>query len=210
MNDKKKYQVDTTQAASIWDEIKRNITTTSQLLNKKVVINQSEKDKELKLRAHDLAVEKEKSDKDIKKSLKVLIFLLAGEKYAIEFKYIQEVIPLNEYTPLPSIPDFIIGIINVRGKIYSIVDLKRVFNLPDKDLTKLTKVVLVKNKLMEFGIIVDDTLSIFNYIPVERIKPLPATFKPVQKKYSQGIFADNILILNINSILNDKDMIISN
>ncbi len=83
-----------------------------------------EKARTLKERARALAREAAGIEED-ESHLEVVEFMLAHERYALELTHIREVYPLKELTPLPGTPDFVLGIINVRGQILSIVDIKR-------------------------------------------------------------------------------------
>ena len=79
----------------------------------------------LKARARKLAQEEIKADSDLE-ILDVIVFCLASETYGIESAYVREVYPLKDFTPLPGTPPFVLGIINVRGQIISVVDPKKV------------------------------------------------------------------------------------
>src|SRR5438105_2245634 len=63
-------------------------------------------------------------------SLDVLEFRLGKERYAVESRYVREIIPLKTLTPLPCTPSFVAGIVNVRGRIVAVLDLKKFFGLP--------------------------------------------------------------------------------
>ena len=82
-------------------------------------------------------------------SLEVLEFRLAKERYALENRWVQEVCPLKELTPLPCTPPFVLGIVNVRGRILPVLDLKKLFDLPEQGLTDLHRIVLVRG----FGLV---------------------------------------------------------
>ena len=66
--------------------------------------------------------------------LEVLEFRLASERYAVETRHIQEVHPFRELTPLPCTPAFVLGVVNVRGRILPVLDIKRFFGLPEQGL----------------------------------------------------------------------------
>lgn len=76
--------------------------------------------------------------------LDVLEFRLAEERYAVEIRHVSEVHPLKELTPLPGTPAFVLGVVNVRGRILPVVDLKKFFELPDEGLTDLHRIILVE------------------------------------------------------------------
>src|ERR1700712_5225839 len=67
--------------------------------------------------------------------LELLEFSLAQERYAVENRFVREVCPLKELTPLPCTPPFLLGVVNVRGRILPVLDLKKFFDLPEKGLT---------------------------------------------------------------------------
>src|SRR5665647_997435 len=66
--------------------------------------------------------------------IEIIEFLLAYERYGIESSYIGEVYPLKDLTPIPCTPPFVLGVMNVRGKIISVIDMRKFFELPDKGL----------------------------------------------------------------------------
>ena len=76
-------------------------------------------------------------------SLELLEFRLAQESYALETRHVREVYPLRDLTPLPCTPPFVLGIVNVRGRITPVIDIKKFFDLPDKGLTDLHRIILV-------------------------------------------------------------------
>ena len=85
-------------------------------------------------------------------SLEVLEFRLSQESYALETSYVSEVYPLKDLTPLPGTPPFMLGVVNVRGRITPVIDIKRFFELPDIGLTDLHRIILVKGNDLELGL----------------------------------------------------------
>src|SRR5687767_3493009 len=88
-------------------------------------------------------------------SIELLEFRLADERYAIETRYVREVYPLKDLTPLPSALAFVLGIVNVRGHILPVLDLKKFFDLPAKGLTDLHRIIVVRGNDLEFGLLAD-------------------------------------------------------
>lgn len=159
----------------------------------------------LKKRAEQLA----RAEKKVEEGalLEVVEFMLAHEKHAIELRHIREVYPLLEITPLPRTPSFVMGIINVRGQIMSVVDVKKFFDLPDKGLTDLNQVIILKNEEMEFGILADKILGVRS-IPVEFVQPPPAAFRNIRVEYLKGVTNEPLVILDGAKILGDKKIIV--
>src|SRR5262245_16822662 len=94
----------------------------------------------LKARAKILAQEPEHVI-ETEAALEVVEFRLAQERYGIESSCIREVYPLKEITPVPCTPSFVVGIINLRGQILSVIDLKKFFKLPDQAVTSYKVIV---------------------------------------------------------------------
>ena len=104
-----------------------NIKTSDNLVKQSFAQTSKEKKTILKARAKALALEPER-EKRKGEYLEVVEFLLAYETYAIETAYVREVYPLKELTVLPCTPPFVLGIINVRGQILSVIDIKKFFD----------------------------------------------------------------------------------
>lgn len=161
----------------------------------------------LKERATVLAVER-KDETTQKDSIDIIEFKLASETYGIESAFIREVYPLKDFTALPGVPPFVLGIINVRGQIISVIDLKKFFNLPEKGLGELNKVIIIRNERMEFGILADIILS-NSSLPLDEIQLAPDSTINVNAGYVRGVTPDNIIILDAKKILDDEKIIIN-
>ncbi|UFS69601.1 chemotaxis protein CheW [Geomonas sp. RF6] len=136
-----------------------------------------------------------------------LEFELSGERYAVETSFIDETFPLSEFTPLFCTPPFVLGITNLRGRIVSIVDLRRFFELPTVGLSNLNRVILVRDGGMEFGMVAD-TIEGIREIPVRELQaPLP-TLTGVREEFLTGITGDRVALLNISKILADPRVVV--
>jgi purine-binding chemotaxis protein CheW len=158
----------------------------------------------LRARAKSLAREPERKS-EAEKCLEVLAFLLAHETYAIETASIREVYPLTELTPLPCTPNYIFGIINIRGQILTIIDMKKFFDLPEKGITNLNRVIVVQGEEMELGILADEILGICD-IPASGLHPpLPAK-TGIHAGYIKGVTGGGLILLDMEWFLNDKQL----
>jgi len=139
--------------------------------------------------------------------LDILEFLLAHETYAIEMRWVAETYPLKDLTPLPCTPPFVAGIINVRGRILSVVDIRKFFDLPEKGLTDLNKVIILHDGEMEFGILADEILGTRS-IPLPEIQaPLP-TLTGIREEYLRGVTRERTAILDGAKLLADRGLIV--
>lgn len=161
----------------------------------------------LRERAQRLAKEPEESGKS-HFFTEVLSFLLAGERYAVETRFVVETMPLRELTSLPGLPSFILGIVNIRGRILSVMDIKKFFDLPDSGLTDLHKLIIVKYRDLEVGILADDLLGM-QTLPQELLQSSLPTLTGIREKYLAGVTAEGTIVLRVEKILSDERIIVN-
>jgi len=189
-----------------WDEIHRRLETSQDALGQGLQLTPEEKNKILKSRAKILAVESEKKAK-AEEFIQVVEFLLACEKYAVASEYVREIYPLKEFTPIPCTPPFVLGIINVRGQILSVIDIKKFFDLPEKGLTDLNKVIILHTESMEFGILADAIICVRNIVAGELQTSLP-TLTGIREEYLKGVTKERTVILDAEKLLSDKSIVV--
>ena len=160
----------------------------------------------LKARAKTLAREPEKNE-TAQSYLEFLEFCLAHEKYAVEALSIREVFPLKQLTPIPCTPPFVLGIINLRGQIFSVIDIKKIFGLPDTEITDSSKVIIVIAEDMEVGILADDIIGVRKF-PISEIREDLASLKTRGDQYVTGVTLDRVGILNISKLLGDDRIVV--
>ncbi|MBM4064796.1 MAG: purine-binding chemotaxis protein CheW [Planctomycetes bacterium] len=203
-NKKEPQKKDTKQIN--WDEIHRGLETSQDALDRGLQPTHEEKNKILKSRAKILAVEPEKKAKT-EEFIQVVEFLLACEKYAVGSEYVREIYPLKEFTPIPCTPLFVLGIVNIRGQILSVIDIKKFFDIPEKGLTDLNKVIILHSKSMEFGILADAVTGVRNIAASELQTSLP-TLTGVREEYLKGVTKERTVILDAEKLLSDKSIIV--
>ena len=187
-----------------WASIHSRLEQTTRLLEQKSTL--AEKNAVLRDRARLLAQEPKAQTEG--EQLEIVEFLLAYERYAIESEWVREIYPLKEITTLPGTPPFILGIINVRGQIISVVDMKAFFGLPGKGLTNFNKVIILSHDDMEFGLLTDEVLGV-RFLPRSEIQaPLP-TLTGVRADYLKGVTLDRLVVLDAVRLLTDPKMKIS-
>ena len=140
----------------------------------------------------------------------VLEFMLAQERYAVEMAHVHEVHVLRELTPLPGTPAFVLGIVNLRGRILSLVDLRRFFGLPDKGLSDMNKIIVLRAGAMRFGVLADQILGV-NKLLLAELRPPPATVDGaggIRADYLKGITAQRLILLDAGRLLADPAMVV--
>lgn len=139
--------------------------------------------------------------------LEVLEFRLAQERYAVETRYVREVYPLKDLTPLPCTPPFVLGIANVRGHILPVLDLKKFFDLPENGLTDLHDIILVCGHDLEFGLLADAIVGV-RFIPVESLQSSLPTLTGIRSDYLKGVTAERLVVLDLERLLSDPKIIV--
>ena len=139
--------------------------------------------------------------------LEVLEFNLAHEHYAVETRLVREVHPLKELTPLPCTPPFILGIVNVRGRLLPVLDLRKLFELPEEGLTDLHRIILVRGGDLELGLLADLTVGVRS-IPVASLQPSLLTLTGIREDYLKGVTAERLVVLDLARILSDPKLVV--
>lgn len=161
----------------------------------------------LRNRAKILGREPAETDTE-RKFLELITFRLADEIYAIELRFIREVYPLKELTPVPCTPPFVIGIVNIRGQIISVIDLKEFFRLPGKTIGERDKLIVIHDEQMEFGIQADSILGACRLAESELQESLP-TLDGIREEFLKGVTGDYLIVLDGRKLLSDKKLIVS-
>jgi len=189
-----------------WRRVHDRIETARLALEQGLEKTREEKIGILKVRARALSQERKEKESD-NEYVEVVEFSLAYEEYAIESSYVREVYPMKELTTVPGAPPFVAGIINVRGQILSVIDIKKFFDLPEKGLTDLNKVIIIHNNAMEFGILADVVLGTRRIMLREIQQSLPG-FTEIRAQYLKGVTRERVIILDAGKLLSDKNIIV--
>lgn len=152
--------------------------------------------KKLKLYKNESQIEDPGSD--------FVIFLLCDETYALNINTVNEILKPKEVTEIPGTPEFLHGVVNIRGKIVPVIDLRLRFAMKAKEVTKVTRIVVVHQEDQHIGLMVDEVLSV-QPIPDMRIEEAPEMLAGnIDSDFFQGIanMDNNIVsILNLEKIL---------
>ncbi len=140
-------------------------------------------------------------------SLTLLEFRLAHESYAVETRHVREVFPLKDLTPLPCTPAFVRGLVNVRGRITPVIDIKKFFDLPDQGLTDLHRIILVHGNGLEIGLLADVAVGVRS-IPIEALQTDLPTLTGIRAALLMGVTADRLVVLDLARMLADPKLIV--
>ncbi len=187
-----------------WNEIHRRLERAQAALKETAKPTEEARRTTLKARAKALAREL-KPDGNGQGLIEIIEFVVASETYGVESSYVREVYPLKELTPLPGTPAFILGVINVRGQIVSVVDPKKFFGLPEKGLTDLNKVILITDGTMEFGLLADAVLGL-RHVPLKELQKSLPTLTGLRAELLKGVTSERLVVLDAARLLSDPGL----
>ncbi|MFQ5965184.1 MAG: chemotaxis protein CheW [Candidatus Scalinduaceae bacterium] len=144
---------------------------------------------------------------------KFLTFVLSKEEYGIEILKVREIIGLMDITTVPQTPDYMKGIINLRGKVIPVIDLRLKFSMPEEEQTQETCVIVVEvgaysNTPQQIGIIVDNVSEVLN-IKGEEIEEAPHFGQEIDTSFIMGLGKAKekiIILLDIEKVLSSEEL----
>ncbi len=144
---------------------------------------------------------------DVNELLQLVSFKIDEEEFGIEILKVQEIIKMIQITKVPNAPNFVDGVINLRGRIIPIIDLRIKLGLTRKEHTKNTRIVVVELKNRTIGFIVDEVNEVLR-IPKEITETPPEMIGSINKEFITAIgkLEDRLLILlDLEKILSDNE-----
>lgn len=183
-----------------WQSVRQRLDAVSDIISRG--LSPEEEKGILKARARALACESG-GEETFAEHIEILEFLLGYENYGIELAWVDETLPLKDLTPVPCTPPFVLGLINVRGRIVSVIDLRMFFDLPEKGLTDLNKVIIVRDGDMEFGILADALVGV-RVLPLTDLQPSLPTLTGIREEFLRGVTGDRLALLDMGKIVADK------
>ena len=131
--------------------------------------------------------------------LELVGFVLAGERYAIESRFVREVARLTRFTPVPGTPDFVLGVTNLRGEILALFDLRHLLGIVTEGVTDLGRIVVLGEHRREFGLLADAASEILYVAGAS----LAQTETAWGRAYLQGVTQDGVIVLSGEALLRD-------
>jgi purine-binding chemotaxis protein CheW len=133
-----------------------------------------------------------------------LTFTLGSEEYALDIGHIREIIKPREITDIPRVPDFILGIISLRGLIIPVFDLKKRLKLGAAEITSASRIVVCQDGDKSAGLVVDCLNQVVR-LPAQRIEPPPAVLSGLDRDMVEGVGRDRgrmMILLDLANVLN--------
>jgi purine-binding chemotaxis protein CheW len=161
----------------------------------------------LKTRARELAREPDSGPGETA-SLEIVEFELANEHYGLPLSSVRAVSLLREITPVPCTPPFVLGIINLRGEIRTVIDIRKFFALPEQGITDLNKIILVHHGEMQLGILADRICGV-RAVAADDLQPSLPTLTGIRAAYLRGVTRERLIVLDAGKILSDDRILVN-
>lgn len=136
-----------------------------------------------------------------------LTFDLASEGYGLEIRHVIEIIGIQSVTAVPDLPEHVIGVLNLRGKVIPIIDVRRRFGLPHRDYDERTCIVVVNVNDNSVGLVVDKVSEVIT-IPATEIEPAPAAGHRGRSYIAgMGKIGQKVkILLDIEALIEDEEL----
>lgn len=139
--------------------------------------------------------------------LQWVTFRLEGETYGINVMQVQEVLRYSEIAPVPGAPPYVLGIINLRGNVVTVIDTRHRFGLADGKVTDNTRIVIIETDNHVIGIMVDSVAEVV-YLNQSEIETAPNVGNEESAKFIQGVCHKNdelLILIDLNKLLTNEE-----
>lgn len=140
--------------------------------------------------------------------LQLVTFSTGDEEFGVDILKVQEIILPMAITKVPKAPEFVEGVINLRGKVIPVIDLRRRFGLKPKEQDKYTRIIVIEINQMIVGFVVDSISEVLR-IPASTVEPTPPVVAGIESEYISGVgkLEDRLLILlDLDRLLSREDV----
>lgn len=148
------------------------------------------------------------SEQTITADVKVIVFQLKDEEYGVEVEQVRSIERVLHITRVPSTPDFVEGVINLRGVVTPIIDLRKRFGIEGIEHSESTRVIIVTVGDMDVGLVVDSANDVID-IPRDAIEPPPEVVGGLEAEYIRGVAKLEkrlLILLNLDKVLNPEEL----
>jgi purine-binding chemotaxis protein CheW len=186
-------------AAIDWQVVQQKMGQLQALTQQETTFTAEEKLAVLKTRAQRLARPLEEAAA-ASLQLEVIEFYLGAEPYALPSTSVREVYPLKGLTPLPCTPPFVLGVMNVRGRILPVVDLTSLLGLTKQRLSEQSTVILMRAGELEVGVVTDLVIGVRS-LPLITLHPPLSTLANSRAHYLRGITSEGLVVIDATKLL---------
>lgn len=154
--------------------------------------------------SQNVEVRKENSNDEV---LQWVTFQLEEETYGINVMQVREVLRYTEIAPVPGAPDYVLGIINLRGNVVTVIDTRARFGLVQGEITDNTRIIVIESERQVIGILVDSVAEVV-YLRSSEIDTTPSVGTDESAKFIQGVSNRDgklLILVDLNKLLTDEE-----
>ncbi|EOX3978154.1 chemotaxis protein CheW [Vibrio alginolyticus] len=154
--------------------------------------------------AFEVEVKKDASNDEV---LQWVTFQLGEETYGINVMQVREVLRYTEIAPVPGAPDYVLGIINLRGNVVTVIDTRSRFGLMEGEVTDNTRIIVIESERQVIGILVDSVAEVV-YLRSSEIDTTPSVGTDESAKFIQGVSNRDgklLILVDLNKLLTDDE-----
>jgi purine-binding chemotaxis protein CheW len=140
--------------------------------------------------------------------LRWVTFHLDGETYGINVEQVREVLRITEIAPVPGAPDYVLGIINLRGNVVTVVDTRKRFSLMPVEATDSSRIVIIEVEGQEIGMLVDSVAEVVD-LPMSAIESTPNIGNDESSRFIQGVTSVEgrlLILIDVNKFLDSGEL----
>ncbi|HCE3701647.1 TPA: chemotaxis protein CheW [Vibrio parahaemolyticus] len=154
--------------------------------------------------AFEVEVKKDTSNDEV---LQWVTFQLEEETYGINVMQVREVLRYTEIAPVPGAPDYVLGIINLRGNVVTVIDTRSRFGLMEGEVTDNTRIIVIESERQVIGILVDSVAEVV-YLRSSEIDTTPSVGTDESAKFIEGVSNRDgklLILVDLNKLLTDDE-----
>ncbi len=154
--------------------------------------------------SNEVEVKKDQSNDEV---LQWVTFQLEEETYGINVMQVREVLRYTEIAPVPGAPDYVLGIINLRGNVVTVIDTRSRFGLMEGEVTDNTRIIVIESERQVIGILVDSVAEVV-YLRSSEIDTTPSVGTDESAKFIQGVSNRDgklLILVDLNKLLSDEE-----
>lgn len=153
----------------------------------------------------ELATQKNKENDPV---LQWVTFQLGEETYGVNVMQVQEVLRVTEIAPVPGAPDYVLGIINLRGNVVTVLDTRKRFGMETRDSDDSSRILIIESAEQVVGILVDSVSEVV-YLRASEIEPAPNVGNEESSRFIQGVCnreKELLILVELNKLLTEDEL----
>ncbi len=140
--------------------------------------------------------------------LQLVTFRLGEENYGINVMHVQEVLRVSEIAPVPGAPGYVLGIINLRGNVVTVLDTRGRFGLPPHEVDDRSRIIVIESEDQVVGMLVDNVAEVVE-LRLSEIDTAPSVGNDESSRYIQGVATRNddlLIVVDLNKLLTEEEL----